>query len=240
MTKLFRICLFVFLVGLSSTPAFAALVFRIGNGEIDTGAEVRNPIRVTQGKSGSIRFSATADGESFSIDGYNIYFDVGDVDTGPNGFSAPAGIDFTGASPVPGGFNSDGVVRLDVDTAVDANLVLNIASGTSANYDFIVDDARSGGLLLNDGETTNLLDLNFDVAISAAPGIYDVLFVASPSLVPANVNAFHTAPNARALQAFGGSIEVVAVPEPSSMMALGAVMVVGVLTWRRRRQIKLV
>ena len=208
----------------------ADLVLTIGNGEINTGAEPRNPITVAQGQSGSIRFSAGAVGEAFSLDGYNIYIDIGPVGTGMDGFGLPTGITFTGATPVAGGFNSDGMVNLDVTNAAFADLV----TGGNGNYDFIVDDSRSGGLALADGQTTALLDLNFDVALTATAGVYDVLFVASPILVGPGTQ-FQTTPNDRTLQAFSGSIEVTAVPEPSSIAAF-ALLSAGIVARNNRKR----
>ena len=211
-----------------SVPSVADLVLVIGNGEIETGSEPRDPIVVAQGASGSIGFSVRAEGEGFSLNGYNIYFDVGPVGTGADGFAAPAGIVFTGASAVAGGFNNDTVVNFDLTTAATADFF----SGGNGNYDFVVDDSRSGGLSLSDGDSTALLDLNFNVSSTAAIGIYDVLFVNAPTLL--TEGQFTTSPNSRILQAFSGSIQIVsAVPEPSCFALVAFGLVVPLMGRRR-------
>ncbi|EMB13873.1 PEP-CTERM sorting domain-containing protein [Rhodopirellula europaea] len=214
----------------------AALVLQVGNGTGTT-----NPVQVSDTIGQSIRIFATNDGvgdnNPFDLNGYGIYFQFGN----DGEFGIPTGFVFnsTSAQAVAGGYNNDGNVGFDADSAATADLVAAL-SGNDANYDFIVSDTN-GGFELGVGETTALFDLVFDV-LPGTTGTYELNLVAVPdpgvSGITGASDQFNTSPADRAVTILNGSVTInaSAVPEPSSLLALGGAAVFSGLLQRRRKQ----
>ncbi len=87
----------------------------------------------------------------------------------------------------------------------------------------------------------HLFDLTFQLASNAAPGIYNLRFRVDAEddsiLGPVNVNSASLSPGNLDLDFEGGSFQITAVPEPSSMV-LGAIAGAGFLHRLRRRSKK--
>lgn len=217
----------------------ADLVIKVGDGDNQTTSIVEN-----QGTVGVVipfEILATNDSalnDSFSLESYNFAIDfLGDgfVSQGTGSMS-----NFSNFAVVPGAYNNDGTVTF---TDGNAQQIFDNTGGlVTVNYDFIVGDANATDPLIpegtgpigSDGTPVGLFALTFDVGAAAAPGIYDVLVVANPTAGSGQVTEFTTDPGGQTIEIRQGAFEITAVPEPSSIVALGGLCFA--YGWRKRRR----
>ena len=172
-------------------------------------------ITTTAGSSVSVGVFVESTNVSF-LEGVDIAIDFGDTDD----TSEPSGLTFTGfteVDPLGGGvfttFNTTGVP-------------------TGANYNGQLSDASISGAQEITTTPRQLISLQFDVAADAS-GTFVLDLLGDGEAAPNDIFGV-TGTDLGEVSVQNGSITITAVPEPSSVLALFGLAMVGV-TRRRRR-----
>ncbi|KAA1262454.1 hypothetical protein LF1_50180 [Rubripirellula obstinata] len=187
-----------------------------------------------QGSTGTMRvlIHSTEADTNRTLQGFNLGFDFGSEGLGFEPFFGSSASDFTPASAIFG------------TTSITAN-------PDRINYDFEL-NGSGGSLLLDEFDSptdaAELATISFEIAGNAAVGFYDFEFE-SPANVQTllsgvqsinstfgnNVVTGLPGSNAILLTPLGGQFQIVAIPEPSSLLAISSLTAVGLFGRRRRR-----
>jgi len=208
MKKLLLFCVSIIFV--FPTSGRADFQLRIGNGA--------TPISVVAGDNAVVsvfgRFTTSFEASNVNLNAFNLAldFDQPGIGTNTSVFPVSSGISFSNSGVTLGGgystFNS-----------------INPGGG-SPNWDKrLVTVFNSPATMTTDFQ--RLFDINFGVNLAAPTDVYNISAVLSP-LSPTNGTFFNVNNDpGYAFSVINGSISVTAVPEPSSMILIGLVAVVG-------------
>jgi len=207
----------VFSTGLTQ----AALNVQIGSGA---------PLEFSAGGTASVPVFAynSVPGSPFSLDGFDLAFDVGG-----DGVGIPGTPDFFVS--FQGNF-SGSVFGQNINSYVDA------APFVPNAYDLVAGNSGAAFLVPSISSPTKLLDLQFTISPLATPSDNSLVFVPNATTNGASLNAISGPGTSLVVLSVGtgpnlNQFTVTAVPEPSALALIGSVL--GVMTILRKRHFAL-